>query len=161
MVCLQVVLLPNLAVTAPSPAADGSLFLASASFGGIRQLKPIPLERQARLLAAAGDFQGALELLTLLEEEEVDQGTSVVSDASSAAGEVVQTARSTAASRRQQLEDVLRLRFGYHLFEGMQLLATMNSVMQNTYTLHSVSASSVAGCSDCCFADRLLVTDCL
>lgn len=152
MVCLQVVLLPNLAVTAPSPAADGSLFLASASFGGIRQLKPIPLERQARLLAAAGDFQGALELLTLLEEEEVDQGTSVVSDAS--AGQGVQTARSTAASRRQQLEDVLRLRFGYHLFEGMQLLATMNSVMQNTYTLHSVSASSVAGCNDCCFADR-------
>jgi hypothetical protein len=31
--------------------------------GGIRELRPLPLERQAKLLAAAGDFQGGLSWL--------------------------------------------------------------------------------------------------
>lgn len=65
-------LLPGMGVAAPVPSADGSLYIASSSDGGIRQLKPVPLEKQARLLAAAGDFQAALELLTLLDDDQLE-----------------------------------------------------------------------------------------
>lgn len=69
----QMLLLPNMAVAAPTPARDGCIYIASGSDSGIRRLRPLPLERQAKLLAAAGDFQGALELLTVLEEQEAQQ----------------------------------------------------------------------------------------
>lgn len=104
--------MPGMAVVAPTPAPDGSLYLASATDGGIRQLKPVPLERQAKLLAAAGDFQGALELLTLLDDEDS-------AAAADGGGSMAAAAARVGVSRQQQLEDVLRLRFGYHLFEGM------------------------------------------
>lgn len=70
----QTLPLPGMAVCAPTPAADGSLFVAAAgSGGGIRRLAPVPLIRQARQLAEAADFQGALELLGLLEQEEEEE----------------------------------------------------------------------------------------
>jgi hypothetical protein len=82
-------------VAAPGPSPlDGSLFLASATAGGgIRRLRPVPLDRQARLLAAAHDFSGALELCSRL----------------------------PAGPRRRALEDSLRLRFCHHLFAAGDL----------------------------------------
>jgi hypothetical protein len=123
---VQTLLLPGMSVAAPTPSSDGCLYIASSSDKGIRQLRPVPLERQAKLLAAAGDFQGALELLTLMEDEDVtaaaaaaaagggnEEGSEVPGKSNTAAA-----AAAAAAVKRQQLEDVLRLRFGYHLFEG-------------------------------------------
>jgi hypothetical protein len=114
---LQTLLLPGMSVAAPTPSSDGCLYIASSSDKGIRQLRPVPLERQAKLLAAAGDFQGALELLTLMEDEEVT-AAAAAAVGSDAGSEVAGSTAAAAAVKRQQLEDVLRLRFGYHLFEG-------------------------------------------
>jgi hypothetical protein len=83
--------LPGMAVASlPSPA-DGSLFLAAAApGGGVRRLRPVPPAAQARALAAAGDFPGALELCGRLPE----------------------------GPERRRLEDSLRLRFCHHLFSA-------------------------------------------
>ncbi len=84
--------LPDMGIACPSPAGDGSIYLASSSEAGIRRLVPVPLPRQARLLAGSGDFQAALELCGRLPEGE---GTA-----------------------KRVLEDSLRLQFGHRLFEG-------------------------------------------
>jgi hypothetical protein len=65
-----------------------------------------------------------LELLTVLEDQETAQQQQQLGVSSSQAeGEQSGAGvppTSSASARRQQLEDVLRLRFGYHLFEGGQ-----------------------------------------
>jgi hypothetical protein len=109
-----------MSVAAPTPSAAGCLYIASATDKGIRQLRPVPLEHQAKLLAAAGDFQGALELLTLMEDEDTAAAAAAVvkeDEAEGTAGGGSNPA-AAAAAKRQQLEDVLRLRFGFHLFKG-------------------------------------------
>ncbi|KAF6257282.1 hypothetical protein COO60DRAFT_26268 [Scenedesmus sp. NREL 46B-D3] len=116
----QTLLLPGMSVAAPTPSSGGCLYAASAADKGIRQLRPVPLERQAKLLAAAGDFQGALELLTLMEDEAAAAAAAAAgSEAGDEAAGTASTAAAVAAAaaKRQQLEDVLRLKFGYHLFE--------------------------------------------
>ncbi|GBF95524.1 hypothetical protein Rsub_07874 [Raphidocelis subcapitata] len=94
--------LPGMGVAAaapPPPAGDGAagaasagagaVFVASAApGGGVRRLLPVPPERQARALAAAGEFSGALELAARLPD----------------------------GPRRRALEGSLRLRFCDALF---------------------------------------------
>lgn len=64
---------------------------------------------------------GALELLTVLEDQETAEQQLGEPNSQGEAEQSGTAGRSAAAAiaRRQQLEDVLRLRFGYHLFEGM------------------------------------------
>jgi hypothetical protein len=142
-----------MSVAGPTPASDGCLYIASATDKGIRQLRPVPLERQAKLLAAAGDFQGALELLTQMEDEEVAAAAATAgSDAvgSEAAGNSKTTAAAAAAAgKRQQLEDVLRLRFGYHLFDGAlqwDHLLSPSVVSSCVRTWHASLAVRCNGC---------------
>ena len=85
----QIVYLPNMTLAAPAAASDGSLFVSGGGEGSIFRLAPVPLRRQAQLLAKAGDYAGALELAAGVEEQEV----------------------------KQQLTDELRMRYGHHLFE--------------------------------------------
>ncbi|WIA17457.1 hypothetical protein OEZ85_014302 [Tetradesmus obliquus] len=123
----QTLLLPGMTVAAPTPSSAGCLYIASSTDKGIRQLLPVPLERQARLLAAAGDFQGALELLSLMEDEEAAAAAAAAAAGSEAEGDAAgggNAAAAAAAAKRQQLEDVLRLRFGFHLFEDGEAVLT-------------------------------------
>jgi hypothetical protein len=53
----QAIPLPSMTLAAPAPAADGGLLIASGAAGRIRRLAPVPLQQQARQLAAGGDFQ--------------------------------------------------------------------------------------------------------
>ena len=53
----QVLPMRGMSVAALSTAADGSLFLASGSDGGIRRLAPIPFREQAETLADATSLQ--------------------------------------------------------------------------------------------------------
>ena len=45
-------------LTTPAPPPPPPPVISLGGDGGIRRLRPLPLERQAKLLAAAGDFQG-------------------------------------------------------------------------------------------------------
>jgi hypothetical protein len=156
---LQTLLLPGMSVAAPTPSSDGCLYIASSSDKGIRQLRPVPLERQAKLLAAAGDFQGALELLTLMEDEEVTPAAAAggSEEGSEEAGKSITAAAAAAAVKRQQLEDVLRLRFGYHLFEGAFCgsHACSQNCQQLLHCMLSACMSAAAAAAAACF--RLLM----
>lgn len=82
-----------MSVAAPHPSPiDGSIFIASPAPAAatITRLRPVPLAAQARLLAATGEFTGALELC----------------------------ARLPPSPKRRDLEDSLRLRFCHNLFEA-------------------------------------------
>lgn len=109
---LQMMVVPAMSVLTPCPAEDGSIYIASSGEAGIRRLRPVPLERQARLLAAAGEYQGALELCTQIPDE--PQPPAAAAAAAGGAG----SSSSSGSSAKRALEDSLRLQFGHHLFSG-------------------------------------------
>ncbi|GAX76818.1 hypothetical protein CEUSTIGMA_g4264.t1 [Chlamydomonas eustigma] len=118
-----------------------SHFVAIGDFG-VRQLVPVPLQDQAVTLAAQGDFHQALALVTLIPEEQQQQGEAPPENSEKQAGTGSDQSSSSESgekllhmptSSRGDLEGQLRLMYGHHLFafghydEGMAQMAMAGS----------------------------------
>lgn len=82
-------------VAAPSPAADGSLLIASLGSGAVAQLRPVSFVRQGAQLLALGEHEEALALAALAPAPE--------------------------AQERRRLEDAVHLSYGQLLFRRARL----------------------------------------
>ncbi|GIL49841.1 hypothetical protein Vafri_6156 [Volvox africanus] len=121
-------------------ATTGSSGTASST---ILRLVPVPLEEQAHTLAKMGEYGEALALAALLDDEgegeasaigrESGGGAPSVAGSEPGLGDGCRTSSSTSSSRRELLEERLRLAYGHYLFqegeydEGMAQLALCKS----------------------------------